>query len=110
MHRYSEVEVRGELTGTFWWPTGEPWTKELGRTFAVTREPIHTEREISSLREAFERICNDGDSQSAPLVDPASDVIFRRVSFDGTRRLVRERFYLASDLRSVADYVGPVAS
>jgi hypothetical protein len=110
MHTYTELEIRGELHGSFWWPTGEQWTKDLAATFGRTRSDVHTLSQVSSLREAAERVTDDGDSQFAPRIDPASDVIVRRVRFDGTRRVIRERYYLAADLPSIADYVGEVAS
>jgi hypothetical protein len=102
---HTTVTIVSELTGTYWWPAGEEWTKDVCETFARTPADVHTLDEVSTLREAVERICNDGDSQSAPLLDGSGYVEISRTSDDGRRTRIRR--YTLDQFGSVSDYLVP---
>lgn len=95
------VTIYATLRGTFWWPTGEEWTKPVDATFIVDRDPVHPMNHTSTIREAVDRICNDGDSQAAPLLSP--DGIVEIARHNGLRTTIR-RFPLTA-FHSVEDYI-----
>jgi hypothetical protein len=97
------LTIVSDLVGKFWWPMGEEWTKPVCETFVVNGADVHPLDHVSTLREAVERICSDGDSSSAPLLSREGFVEITRHSPSGHRTMIR-RFPL-SIFGSVSDYL-----
>lgn len=91
--------IVGTLRGAYWMPTGQAWIKPVEYGFTRTSNPVHTSRKASTLREAVERVTDDGDSQSACRLLADSVLVARRVG----RTHATERVFDLSSFASIAD-------
>jgi hypothetical protein len=101
------ITIVGDLVGTFWWPAGVEWTKDVCTTFTRTPDQFTLPDEIGTLREAVAAICNDGDSASAPLLSADSILEIRRTITESNRTRTRSRRYMLREFSSVSDYLVP---
>jgi hypothetical protein len=96
--------IVGTLQGAYWMPTGQAWIKPVEYGFTRTSDPVHTSREAETLREAVERVTDDGDSSSACHLLADSVLIARRA---GRTHATERVFALASFASIAADYCSP---
>lgn len=94
-------EIVGTVRGAYWWPIGQEWEKPASYTFTRTHDTIRTSREAQTLREAVERLTDDGDSSSACHLTTDAVLIARRTGPTHTT----ERVFDLARFESVADYM-----
>jgi len=106
------ITVVGTLTGSFWWPIGEPWEKEIreSRRYVARATSYAYRSETASLRDLILEITNDGDSSAACLLSSDTEIKITRTHYtlEGsdyrrTRQVVR--FMPITAFPSVADCV-----
>jgi hypothetical protein len=97
----TEYAIAGTLQGEYWWPARQPWVKPVEYRFTRTSDPVHRSREAEALREAVERITDDGDSSSACHLLADAVLVVRRHS----RTHVTQRVFNLARFGSIAAYV-----
>jgi len=97
------VQIVGTLAGSYWWPIGETWHKDLSETREYRpREQTQTYRTTTgSLRDLVVDLVCDGDSSSSCRFSADTVVIVTR--FRGPRRI--SRTFPITMFPSVADCI-----